>query len=152
MDVVNVVFLNENHLNGTATIKKKIDQMQSENKVLSNKFILRVCRLRPFNKMFYSLKHFLFVFFFSSILLETWTTKMLDEKVELSLVLATHASKLSMRYVSSDCSSLMHTNKCLYWCIGRFDLITRLQPPVKTSKVLKKQRTTWNNRWIRFTI
>lgn len=102
MVVVNVVFLSENRFERNDGHKN--DWMQSENKVLSNKFILRVSSI-PLN--FHLIQHFLSWFFLLARGESGWTqrkkkneSKSKKKKLSRFFFGSTHV-RASMRYVSS---------------------------------------------------
>lgn len=102
--------------------------MQSENKVLSNKFILRVSSVQRIfirNSTFsvgFSLLLALSLSIFSLWLSVAWLSSEVcvwaTEKEEESISLSATHARVSMRYVSRSFSSLMHTNSkylLMYW-------------------------------------
>lgn len=125
MVVVNVVFLSENRFERNDGHKN--DWMQSENKVLSNKFILRVSSI-PLN--FHLIQHFLSWFFLLARGVSGWTERKKEEWIQIE---EKEAFSIFFFRVHS-CSSIheirvkLARHLCIpapniYWCIGRFDLI-----------------------------
>lgn len=116
MVVVNVVFLSENRFERNDGHKN--DWMQSENKVLSNKFILRVLSI-PSN--FHLIQHFLSLFFSSWC---SWWVRMNGEEKRnefKSKKKKLFSGPLMFEHPWDTCqvgSSLMHTSAkylLMYW-------------------------------------